>query len=69
MVEPGLTDSDAPVPTKPTPHELEYHCQLAPAPSIPPLAFNVVELPEHSGFTDAEANAAAVDVEFTVTVT
>lgn len=66
MVEAGVTDNVKPDPTDPTPHDVEYHCQLAPAPNDPPTMPNVVELPWHNGFTDAVALVAAVESELTV---
>ena len=65
----GVTFNVTPLPTNPTPQPEEYHCHAAPDPSTPPTALRVVVLPAQTGFTDAEALPAAVEVVLTVTVT
>lgn len=69
MVDAGDTGKLAPVPTNVPPQLPEYHCQVAPVPSTPPVMLMVVELPAHTGLGAADALPAAVDTVLTVTVT
>ena len=57
-----------PVPTAVPPHELLYHFQLAPVPSVPPLTLKVVVLPKQMVVVPVIA-VAGNEVSPTVTVT
>ena len=60
VVEVGLTDIDAPVPTKVPPQEPVYHFQAAPLPKEPPTLLKVTEPPQ-DGLGLAVALVGATD--------
>ena len=69
MVADGETVIDAPVPTTVPLHDPLYQFQLAPVPSDPPATLSVVLPPVQMVGDAAEADVAAVEAVFTVTVT
>jgi hypothetical protein len=69
VVVTGLTEIDAPVPTDTPPQLPLYQCHEAPVPRVPPFIVSVLELPEHIVDGEAVAEVAAVEFEFTFTVT
>ena len=68
VVPAGETVMDVPDPADGPPQLPVYHCHVAPVPNEPPLTVNVVELPGHIGFTDAEMLDGAVEFVLTFTV-
>ena len=64
----GETVIEGPLPTDVTPHELLYHCQLAPVPNEPPLTDKVV-LPPLQMVVVPVMEVGAVERDCTVTVT
>ena len=58
-----------PDPTDVPPQDPEYHSQLAPVPNDPPLTDNEAVSPSHIVVCATEIELAAIDSEFTVTVT
>ena len=68
-MEAGVTANVNPDPAGVPPQLTEYHCQVAPVPSEPPEKLSVVELPAQIGFTDADADVAAVESVLTVMIT
>jgi hypothetical protein len=60
---------DVPVPTGVPPQLPEYHCQVAPKPSEPPLSVKVDDCPAHIVAGDAVILVAGVDGVLTTTVT
>ena len=61
MAEVGLTEIEAPVPTKLPPHGPLYQRQTAPAPKDPPLTLNVELPPRQIVGTEFVMLAAALE--------
>ena len=68
VVDVGLTEMLAPVPTCVPPQLPEYHSHDAPVPREPPERLNVVELPLQIVEGLADALVAATESEFTTIV-
>jgi len=58
----GATVMVVPVPTLPEPQPVEYHCQAAPLPRLPPVTVSDAVLPEHTVVLAVVMPAAAVEL-------
>ena len=65
----GEITKAVPLPSDVPPHEVEYHCQIAPVPAVPPDSVRVIDVPVQTVKEELpETDVAAEDNKLTVTV-